>query len=64
MAYFNERDKLCISTGLQNDTLPEIRRAVNNTTEGDRKMYIQAVIVRIMKARSFMEHEILVNEVS
>lgn len=63
MAYFNKRTKLRITATLQKDTIQEIEQTVNSV-EDDRKTYLQAAIVRIMKARKVLRHNQLVNEVS
>lgn len=63
MAYTNKRTKLRITAALQKDTPQEIEQTVNSV-EDDRKTYLQAAIVRIMKARKVLRHNQLVNEVS
>lgn len=63
MSYTNKRTKLRITTALQKDTPQEIEQTVNSV-EDDRKTYLQAAIVRIMKARKVLRHNQLVNEVS
>lgn len=63
MFYTNKRTKLRITTALQKDTPQEIEQTVNSV-EDDRKTYLQAAIVRIMKARKVLRHNQLVNEVS
>lgn len=60
--YFNKRTKLRITASLQKDTPQEIEQTVNSV-EDDRKTYLQAAIVRIMKARKVLRHNQLVNEV-
>lgn len=62
MAYFNKRTKLRITATLHKDTPQEIEQTVNSV-EDDRKTYLQAAIVRIMKARKILRHNQLVNEV-
>jgi len=63
MEYSNKRTKLRITTALQKDTPQEIEQTANSV-EDDRKTYLQAAIVRIMKARKILRHNQLVNEVS
>lgn len=63
MNYSNKRTKLRIMSALQKDTPQEIEQTVNSV-EDDRKTYLQAAIVRIMKARKVLRHNQLVNEVS
>lgn len=63
MVYTNKRTKLRITAALQKDTPQEIEQTVNSV-EDDRKTYLQAAIVRIMKARKVLRHNKLVNEVS
>jgi len=63
MSYFNKRTKLRISSTLQKETPQEVEQTVNSV-EDDRKTYLQAAIVRIMKSRKILRHNQLVNEVS
>lgn len=62
MAYTNKRTKLRITSALQKDTPQEIEQTVNSV-EDDRKTYLQAAIVRIMKSRKVLRHNQLMNEV-
>ncbi|VVC31679.1 Cullin, N-terminal,Cullin, conserved site,Cullin repeat-like-containing domain,Cullin homology,Cullin [Cinara cedri] len=62
MEYANKRTKLRITSALQKDTPQEIEQTVNSI-EDDRKTYLQAAIVRIMKARKLLRHNQLVNEI-
>ncbi|XP_050536894.1 cullin-2 [Daktulosphaira vitifoliae] len=61
-SYTNKRTKLRITAALQKDTPQEIEQTVNSV-EDDRKTYLQAAIVRIMKARKVLRHNQLVNEI-
>jgi len=63
MAYTNKRTKLRITSALQKETPQEVEQTVNSV-EDDRKTYLQAAIVRIMKSRKILRHNQLVNEVS
>lgn len=63
MAYVNKRTKLRITSTLQKETPQEIEQTVNSV-EDDRKTYLQAAIVRIMKSRKILRHNQLVNEAS
>lgn len=63
MAYSNKRTKLRITAALQKDTPQEIEQTVSSV-EDDRKTYLQAAIVRIMKTRKVLRHNQLVQEVS
>lgn len=61
--YFNKRTKLRITSALHKDTPQDIEHTVKSIDE-DRKPYLQAAIVRIMKSRKILKHNQLVNEVS
>lgn len=63
MAYTNKRTKFRITSALQKETPQEVEQTVNSV-EDDRKTYLQAAIVRIMKSRKILRHNQLVNEVS
>ncbi|CAH1713143.1 cullin-2 isoform X2 [Aphis gossypii] len=62
MAYTNKRTKLRITSTLQKETPQEVEQTVNSV-EDDRKTYLQAAIVRIMKSRKILRHNQLVNEI-
>lgn len=62
MAYTNKRTKLRITSALQKETPQEVEQTVNSV-EDDRKTYLQAAIVRIMKSRKILRHNQLVNEI-
>ncbi|KAF9116089.1 Cullin-2 [Mortierella sp. AM989] len=62
MAFSNKRTKLKISGGLQADT-PQETTATLKAVDEDRRLCIQASIVRIMKSRRVLSHVQLVQEV-
>ncbi|KAL1465546.1 hypothetical protein WDU94_005103 [Cyamophila willieti] len=61
-SYNNKRTKLKISGAVQKETPQEIERTVSSVDE-DRKLYLQAAIVRIMKSRKLIRHNALIQEV-
>lgn len=60
--YSNKRTKFKISAAIQKDTPQEVEQT-RVAVEEDRKLYLQAAIVRIMKARKKLKHNILIQEV-
>ncbi|KAF9175577.1 Cullin-2 [Mortierella sp. AD011] len=62
MKFSNKRTKLKISGGLQADT-PQETTATLKAVDEDRRLCIQASIVRIMKSRRVLSHMQLVQEV-
>lgn len=60
--YSNKRTKFKITAALQKDTPQEIETTINSVDE-DRKMYLQATIVRIMKSRKVLKHNALIQEI-
>ena len=62
LKYTNKRTKFRIAGTVQKETPQEIE-ATHHAVEEDRKMYLQAAIVRIMKSRKFLKHNALVQEV-
>ncbi|KAI1303393.1 Cullin-2 [Mortierella claussenii] len=62
MSFSNKRTKLKISGGLQADT-PQETTATLKAVDEDRRLCIQASIVRIMKSRRVLSHMQLVQEV-
>lgn len=62
MAYANKRTKFKITAAVQKETTQEIEQT-RSAVDEDRKMYIQAAIVRIMKARKLLKHNLLIQEV-
>lgn len=61
--YSNKRTKFKITAALQRETPQEVEHTMNAVDE-DRKLYLQAAIVRIMKSRKILRHNALVQEVS
>ncbi|EDW36922.1 GL25796 [Drosophila persimilis] len=62
MDYTNKRTKFKISSALQKETPQEVEHTINSVDE-DRKLFLQAAIVRIMKARKVLKHNALIQEV-
>ncbi|XP_053680419.1 cullin-2 [Anopheles nili] len=62
MNYNNKRTKFKITTNLQKETPQEVEHTMNAVDE-DRKMYLQAAIVRIMKSRKVLRHNALIQEI-
>lgn len=60
--YSNKRTKFKITTTIQKETPQEIDQTHSSVDE-DRKLYLQAAIVRIMKARKVLRHNTLIQEV-
>jgi len=60
--YSNKRTKFKITTAVQKDSPQEVEHT-HSAVEEDRKMYLQAAIVRIMKARKILKHNLLIQEV-
>lgn len=61
--YYNKRTRLRITASLQKEAPMETTQTVASVEE-DRKLFIQASIVRIMKSRKLLKHIALVQEVS
>lgn len=62
MEYTNKRTKFRITAAVQKETPQEVEQTMNSVEE-DRKMYLQAAIVRIMKSRKVLKHNALIQEV-
>ncbi|XP_057293948.1 cullin-2-like [Hydractinia symbiolongicarpus] len=60
--FANKRTKFKITAAVQKETPQEVEQTHTSVDE-DRKMYTQAAIVRIMKARKILKHNILIQEV-
>lgn len=62
MTFSSKRTKFKITTSMQKDT-PQEMEQTRSAVDEDRKMYLQAAIVRIMKARRVLRHNALIQEV-
>ncbi|WAQ93638.1 CUL2-like protein [Mya arenaria] len=62
MNYANKRTKFKITAAVQKESQQEMEQT-RSAVDEDRKMYIQAAIVRIMKARKVLKHTLLIQEV-
>ncbi|XP_064647338.1 cullin-2-like [Lineus longissimus] len=62
MNYTNKRTKFKITVAVQKESTQEVEQTHSSVDE-DRKMYLQAAIVRIMKARKLFKHNQLIQEV-
>lgn len=60
--YYNKRTKFRVTAALQRDT-PHDAETTHRSVDDDRKLYLQAAIVRIMKSRRLLRHNQLVQEV-
>lgn len=60
--YHNKRTKFRITGTLQRDA-PHDTEATHRSVDDDRKLYLQAAIVRIMKSRKILKHNQLIQEV-
>ncbi|XP_071505622.1 cullin-2-like [Diadema antillarum] len=62
-AYSNKRTKFKITMAVQREPPQQEVEHTHNAVDEDRKLYLQAAIVRIMKARKKLKHNILIQEV-
>jgi len=62
LKYSNKRMKFRIAGTVQRETPQEVEQT-HQAVDEDRKMYIQAAIVRIMKSRKLIKHNQLIQEV-
>lgn len=60
-AYSNKRTKFKITTAAQKETIQETEQTQHSVQE-DRKLVIQAAIVRVMKSRKILKHNLLIEE--
>jgi len=63
MDYSNKRTRFKISSVQQRDAPQEVQTTLASVEE-DRKLVLQAAIVRIMKSRKLLKHNALLQEVS
>lgn len=61
--YSNKRTKFKITAALQKETPQEVEHTMS-AVDDDRKLYLQAAIVRIMKSRKILKHNALIQEVN
>ncbi|XP_054709882.1 cullin-2-like [Uloborus diversus] len=61
--YSNKRTKFKLTAVLQKETTQQETEQTHVSVEEDRKLYLQAAIVRIMKARKILRHNGLIQEV-
>ncbi|CAD6243262.1 GSCOCG00012654001-RA-CDS [Cotesia congregata] len=62
LEYYNKRTKFRVTGALQKD-VPAEMEATRRSVDDDRKLYIQAAIVRILKSRKMLRHNQLVQEI-
>lgn len=62
MEYSNKRTRFRITAAIQKESPQEVEHTMNSVEE-DRKLYLQAAIVRIMKSRKVLKHNALIQEV-
>lgn len=62
LSYNNKRTKFKIMAAIQKETPQEVENT-HTAVDEDRKLYLQAAIVRIMKARKTIKHNCLIQEV-
>jgi cullin 2 len=63
LKYSNKRTKFRIAGTVQRETPQEVEQT-HHAVDEDRKMYLQAAIVRIMKSRKILKHNQLIQEVN
>lgn len=61
--YSNKRTKFKITVASPKEIQQEVEQTHTSVDE-DRKLYLQAAIVRIMKARKVLKHNLLIQEAS
>jgi cullin 2 len=62
LEYSNKRTKFRITAALQRESPQEVEQTLSSVDE-DRKLYLQAAIVRVMKSRKILRHNALIQEV-
>ena len=60
--FTNKRTKFRITAAVVKEQVGEVEQT-HSAVDEDRKMYLQAAVVRIMKARKVIRHNILIQEV-
>ena len=63
LKYVNKRTKFRIANTVQRETPAEVEQT-HQAVDEDRKMFLQAAIVRIMKSRKVLKHNQLIQEVN
>lgn len=63
MEFISRRTKFRITAAMQKESPQEVESTISSVEE-DRKLYLQAAIVRIMKSRKLLAHNDLIEEVS
>ncbi|XP_054741948.1 cullin-2 isoform X1 [Anastrepha obliqua] len=61
--YSNKRTKFKITSAMQKETPQEQIEHTISAVDEDRKLYLQAAIVRIMKSRKVLKHNALIQEI-
>lgn len=61
--YSNKRTKFKITGAQQRETPQEVEHTLSAVDE-DRKLYLQAAVVRILKSRKILKHNALIQEVT
>uniref|UniRef100_A0A6B0VG44 Putative cullin n=1 Tax=Ixodes ricinus TaxID=34613 RepID=A0A6B0VG44_IXORI len=62
-SYSNKRTKFKISAVVQKEAAQQEMEQTHSSVDEDRKLYLQAAVVRIMKARKVLRHNTLIQEV-
>lgn len=63
MSYSNKRTKFKITVAMAQKDSPQDVEQTHTAVDEDRKMFLQAAIVRVMKARKSLKHNVLIQEV-
>lgn len=63
MNYSNKRTRLRIQAAVQKENPQQELEQTVTAVDEDRKLYLQAAIVRIMKLRKILSHNSLIHEV-
>ncbi|KAH7965534.1 hypothetical protein HPB49_008686 [Dermacentor silvarum] len=62
-SYSNKRTKFKITAVIQKEAAQQELEQTHSSVDEDRKLYLQAAVVRIMKARKVLRHNTLIQEV-